>query len=218
MLAQLARHVYTGWHDLTRCMVTPGSAEATRRKYLTLRLTSLMRCGQSACGQLLMAMIGVESTRESEASMISVQLFRLSQLPAELAHTIAMRLTRPGSETARLLLDHANERLSDYAEDPLFAVCLAMSEELDEPEPIAWVSLSQWGGRPALQAFTHEKYRQRHLASSLAGLVFATRLIPGEEICTFHPICTVIASRLGFAKVIEYTMTQDGWKQADEQG
>ena len=218
MLARLARHVYTGWHDLTRCMVTPENAAATRHKSWTHRLTLLMRCGQSACGQLLTALIGAENTRESEGSMISVQLFRLSQLPAELAHTIAMQLTRPGSETARLLLDHANERLSDYAEDPLYAVCLAMSEEYDEPEPIAWVSLSQWDGKPALQAYTHEKYRQRHLASSLAGLVFATRLIPGDEICTFHPICTVIASRLGFARVIEYAMTQDGWKKLDEQG
>ena len=90
-------------------------------------------------------------------------------------------------------------------------VCTASVGDVFEMKAIGWVSASIWNFMQQLQGYVHENYRNRRLATSLAGLLLLGDTMRGNPLAVFSDEFRRIGVALGYTDVRQYRAVDDGW-------
>lgn len=141
--------------------------------------------------------------------MFDVRVWPARSLPGCIAEGMS-ELTRTGSDNHKRLSQLAADERADVPDDVFYAV-ISLDDMDCSYEPVGWVSVSQWGGRVALEGFVHPDHRGKKLATAAAAVLIASIGRPSLPVAVFSAECESLARRLGLPEIERWRRCDDGW-------
>ena len=141
--------------------------------------------------------------------MLKIATHTPTSVPASLAELCAATLCKPGGEICAMFHDIAGNEPESWA-----GTTVAIATRTDDAGnvvPIGWATLTEWNGKPSLQASVYPTHRHYGLASAMISALTVLSDRSLAEVSVFHPRLVGAARRAGFKNVQQWERSDDGW-------
>lgn len=125
-----------------------------------------------------------------------------------------LKASRLSVSERRFMVDHLTWEGSDFqkaliAGNPSGSIAIC----LDMGEIVGWARTEKWEGNETLEAFVHQQYRRRGIASlCAAGLVASNAFDGGRSVAVFRESMLHLARRVGLEPILFCSQPDGSWR------